>query len=365
MQEMKIKVVHIISSMQLGGVEKGINLSIEELNAHFDYKVATLSNNNSFYNKNLKQYFIFSKSKYILFSIIPVLHQLRNEKPDVMILSLWKSYLVGFLAKYFLRKQTKIIAFIHNEKYFHWADKCFTQLILKKADIIAFDSQNSQKAFQHLLLNTKQQFVIPYIFNSKSSKKLNLQDFELPIRFLYAGRLHESKNLEKVFEFFAEFKKIEPQFVFDIYGSGSQRYQKILIEKILQLQLEYNINFKGVFDSIQTTSIYTKYHFYIQLSKNEGMAMSVVDAMIHGVIPIVTPVGEINNYVTDSVNGFIVHQESSHQQLSVIGNKIHELFNNQNAYLQIQQNCMQQFNEHRNYNKAFIKMIHSSRPLTK
>lgn len=361
----RIKVIHLISSMQLGGVEKGINLSIKELNNDFDYKVVTLSNHNSFINEKVANHFIFAKNKFIIFSIIPILIQLKKEKPDILVLSLWKSYLVGWLAQKILKKDTKIIAFIHNEKYFHWVDKFFTQLILKKANIIAFDSKHSQKAIQHLLSNTTPQFVIPYIFNNDKTDRQTLQNVKLPIRFLYAGRLHESKNLEKVLDFFFEFKKIEPQFLFDIYGTGSAKYQEILNKKIDTLQLNNQVRFKGVFDASQTSNIYPLYHFYIQMSNNEGMAMSVVDSMIHGVIPIVTPVGEIKNYVTDHMNGFIVQDNSNNHELYEMGKKIHDLFLNEDSYLLMKQNCANHFKNESNYIDAFKNMINSSKSNSK
>ena len=36
--------------------------------------------------------------------------------------------------------------------------------------------------------------------------------------------------------------------------------------------------------------------FYLQTSKFEGFAMSVVESMMMGLVPVVTPVGEIGRY---------------------------------------------------------------------
>ena len=45
--------------------------------------------------------------------------------------------------------------------------------------------------------------------------------------------------------------------------------------------------------------------FFIQLSSYEGMAMSVVESMQLGLVPIITEVGEIENYCQDLKNGII------------------------------------------------------------
>jgi SAM-dependent methyltransferase len=49
--------------------------------------------------------------------------------------------------------------------------------------------------------------------------------------------------------------------------------------------------------------------FYLQTSAYEGMAMSVVESMQLGLVPVVTPVGEIANYCSDGVNAVLIESE--------------------------------------------------------
>jgi glycosyltransferase involved in cell wall biosynthesis len=46
--------------------------------------------------------------------------------------------------------------------------------------------------------------------------------------------------------------------------------------------------------------------FYLQTSLQEGMAMSVVEAMQLGLVPVVTPVGQIATYCRDGENSILV-----------------------------------------------------------
>ncbi len=354
---MKIKVIHLVSSMQLGGVEKGINLSIEALNKDFDYSVATLSNHNTFFDKNLRHNFLFAKNKYVLFSIIPTLLKIKQQQPSIVVVSLWKSYIIGVLLKIFRFPNLKIIAFIHNENYFHWLDKCFTNLILKKTDAIAYDSASTMNAFKHLVKEEKKQFVIPYIFNQINDSFNSSLEQKIPIRFLYAGRIHKSKNIENIILFFSEFKKIEPNFVFDIYGSGSLQYIETLNEYIRQLGLQQHINFKGIFNSTETSKVYSNYHFYIQFSKLEGMAMSIVDAMIHGIIPIATPVGEIKNYITHLQNGILIEHNLNDENYKVLAQTIMDLYNNFQEFSRLKNNASNYFSNQKNYIQSFKEMI--------
>jgi glycosyltransferase involved in cell wall biosynthesis len=49
--------------------------------------------------------------------------------------------------------------------------------------------------------------------------------------------------------------------------------------------------------------------FYLQTSIYEGMAMSVVEAMQLGLLPVVTPVGEIGSYCRDGGNAVVVNND--------------------------------------------------------
>ena len=59
------------------------------------------------------------------------------------------------------------------------------------------------------------------------------------------------------------------------------------------------MNLKQIIELVKDNS------FFIQLSSYEGMAMSVVESMQLGLVPIVTNVGEIENYCTDGFNSII------------------------------------------------------------
>ena len=63
------------------------------------------------------------------------------------------------------------------------------------------------------------------------------------------------------------------------------------------------------FNSVISENIVKHYakkcSFFLQLSFYEGFAMSVIEAMQLGLVPVVTNVGEISNYCIDNFNGVI------------------------------------------------------------
>ena len=351
----KIKVIHLISSMQLGGVEKGINLSIEELNQKFGYSVCTLSSRNSFYEKKHSNYFYFGKYRFLVFSFFSTLFFVKKSKPDILISSLWKSAIFCLFYKKIICRKVKLIAFIHSEKYFHFFDKLFSELIMKHADAIAFDSNNTLKVLKTKNRLTQNLFIIPYIFNNQ--KQVSNEVSNLPIKFLFAGRLDGIKNLSAVLDFLSVFKQTQNEFIFHIYGEGKSSYLNHLKQRINLLNLSENISFKGSFGANGTSKIYSQYHFYIQFSKNEGMAMSVVDAMIHGVIPIVTPVGEIKNYITHLQNGILVENNLNDENYKVLAQTIMDLYNNFQEFSRLKNNASNYFSNQKNYVQSFKEMI--------
>ena len=63
------------------------------------------------------------------------------------------------------------------------------------------------------------------------------------------------------------------------------------------------------FDEI--TNLSRHHSFYLQFSLYEGFSLSVCEAMQLGLVPVVTPVGEISNYCTHLVNSICHHDIDS------------------------------------------------------
>jgi glycosyltransferase involved in cell wall biosynthesis len=353
----KIKVSHIISSLNVGGVEKGIQLSVNALNEKIDYNVFTLSNNNSIsLNPN---YVVSPTKKYILFSFPSVIKELKKFNPDVIVVSLWRSVWIAILYKKFINKNQKLILFVHSEIFFHVLDKFFTKYLAKYADAVAFDSLNTANVQKSLIKNTRPFFLIPYVFPHNKGFTKRINSFE-PLKFMFAGRIVPVKNLESVLYFFNQMKLQKIQFVFDIYGIGDAEYI-LQLQKLASLyDISHEINFRGYFDVDAAADIFNQYQFYIQFSKNEGMAMSVVDAMLYGLVPIVTAVGEIKNYVSHNDNGLILKYLDDKPDYDLLLNDLKVLINHPTVFNRLSENAINYFKDAKSYANAFCEMITSS-----
>ncbi len=113
---------------------------------------------------------------------------------------------------------------------------------------------------------------------------------------------------------FSQIQKTNPNASFYIFGSDDSELAQI--SKTIKACRAVRIF--GPVSINQIIELSASYDYYLQLSDFEGMAMSVVEAMQSGLIPIVTPVGEILNYIEDGSNGFIVELNTQHQWFQVV-----------------------------------------------
>ena len=351
---MKVKIAHLISSLHLGGVEKGIQLSINDLNLYFNYQVYTLSKKNTLYIGN--GYLNAGKYKNLIFSFFLLLNKLRSYKPDILISSLWKVAFISIVYKKIFHKKVVLVAFIHSETYFHFFDRFFIKQLLKAADAVAFDSRGSLMGIKTKSITAKKTYIIPYIFSHNNGFIKNITNKNI-IRFLFAGRITEIKNIEATLLFFKLAKDKNINFIFDIYGLGDIAYIKTLQLLIDKYQLSNNIFFKGVFDNTTANSIFNSYHFYIQFSKNEGMAMSVVDAMLCGLVPIVTPVGEIKNYVNHLTNGLLLSMVDKEYDYAELLKNLVSVISQPLLFEKMSYNALSYFKSQETYLAAFTNMI--------
>ena len=84
---------------------------------------------------------------------------------------------------------------------------------------------------------------------------------------------------------------------------------------------------------------------FVLVSKNEGLPMSIVEAMSYGIPVLATKVGGIPEIVEDGYNGFFVQNEQD------ISNRILELYNDKSLYNQLSKNAKKTFLEKFEINK--------------
>ena len=229
-----------------------------------------------------------------------------------------------------IKPNTKIILFIHLPNSIHFIDYFSNFLISKLANQIWGDSDSSLKSrYEELAINkNKKSRVISFL----THKLVQNKNHEYKPNFIFWGRLHSQKRINLAIHFFGNVSSKVKNAKFTIIGPdcGELNSLRKLTNKF---QLDKKINFLSAKSIEEISELSKDATFYLQLSRFEGLAMSVVESMQLGLIPIVTNVGEIKNYCMHMENALIFKNINSTtiQVINLLKNPSHMNYIRENA----------------------------------
>ena len=325
MNKRQIRFIHLLPSDCIGGVECAAKTTENIKNDKFLFSLFYISKN----KKKSKKLNLFH---YIIDAFLSII-KITKYSPDVLIISLWKSCIVALFIKIFNPK-VKLILFLHSSNL-NFIDYFFNNLI----GIISFeiwaDSEislrNRMNSFIFIdKLATKK--IISFVL-SKSSP---LQFSAVKTNFIFWGRLHPIKNIRKSIDIFNSIYKVRKNSKFIIIGSDDGDYYN-LKKHINYLKLENNVKIYNEMPFENIKKIASDASFFIQSSLSEGMAISVLEAMQLGLVPIVTNVGNIQKYCKNNFNSIIIDK--------LIKRKILQISKDKKKYLVLRKNAIETWHE--------------------
>lgn len=340
----EIKVLHVLPTHKIGGVELAALSSLNYLDDFFDFKLAYIFNYET-------QNSLFGRIKGVLNAIKSIF----IKTPDILITSLWLSVLVGLPLKLIFKEKITWVHFVHNTKFFHFLDHFFNKIGSVKCDYVFADSQSTKDFL--VKYSSKPSFVISYLLSNggftKTAKSISLEE----VSFIYIGRIAKQKNLELAFRVISGLKKEGYSVSFDIFGPIEMNMDELQM-KINELDIHNNVSFKGIVAPNEINDLMKNYNFYLQTSAVEGMAMSVVQAMQNGLVCLVTPCGEIANYSQDMISAIHLHQGTENGILDFIA-KIKLAIGDPVLYDKLSQSAFQSFSDKLSYQESMRNTIES------
>ena len=321
----KLRIFHLLPSEDLGGAEIASKTCNFIDNKNFIFRTHYINR-----NKFSKNYFlkVINEFKNNLKSFLYFL----KTKNFILICSLWKSSFLSILLKIFLPK-TKVILFLHSSKSAHFFDRLFTSFVLIFAHEVWSDSKMTLiKRFDDLFVKRKSINTKILSFMIRKLDPLVVRE-KISFNFIYWGRLHKVKNLKQTIKFFKQFYDLDNTSKLTLIGHDYG--MKIELKNLIQnLGLNNNVEILEFMDISKIANYASYCSFFIQLSHYEGMAMSVVEAMQFGLVPIVTNVGEIEHYCIDYQNSII------YEGLQKTFNKVFELKKSEIDFQEISNNAI-------------------------
>jgi glycosyltransferase involved in cell wall biosynthesis len=198
-----------------------------------------------------------------------------------------------------------MVLFLHLDHDTHVFDKIVTRIAMFLSDAIWADSNVTLERRAPKWIYGKGR-VVSFLLSRRSLPKPRNPTPD----FIFWGRLGAQKGLEKALGLFASVVQRRQNATFTIIGPDGGM-EKDLRAQVERLGLHDHVVFKGPMRHDDIAAEASRASFYLQTSLNEGMAMSVVEAMQQGLIPVVTPVGEIARYCCDNGNAIFVRDNDS------------------------------------------------------
>ncbi|WP_379024622.1 glycosyltransferase family 4 protein [Parapedobacter deserti] len=295
--------VYIIHGIAIGGAETALVTALPDLDKYFDLRVYVLGGGQEHQllqslDAPLRDKMRFCNIPvYALPFYLPVLYmRMRKFNPDIVISSLWRSAIVGSFYRVFNR-QSNYFMLLHSDNFFHWADRIFSKLGLRLSDAVFVDSHATASLAKRVLGDTAAINVLSYL-TTISPSDIKGRDFTGPKHFFFIGRLHAIKRVPLAVKAIAWLRKNGVDATLRIYGRDDGD-QSAVEEAIDACGLRGYVSIEGEIGFTEKWKLYGCHHYYMQLSAQEGMAMSVAEAMQQGMVCFVTPVGGVAQYAVD------------------------------------------------------------------
>jgi glycosyltransferase involved in cell wall biosynthesis len=245
-------------------------------------------------------------------------------RPEILIVSLWRSVAVGVIAR-LLRPKMRLVYFLNLERPAHVIDALASRLAIACADEVWADSAATLRA--RIGQRPKASRVISFV----TERQAPLAAVAVPRpRFVTWSRLNSQKGIDRALRFIAALAARGEEPRFDIWGPDDGE-QAALERLAADLGISSRINFRGPAARDQIPGIAGDNSFFLQLSRFEGMAMGTVEAMQLGLVPVVTAVGEMSRYVGDGSTGVVVDPDDLEPGVE----RVIELLRTPEAYVSI------------------------------
>lgn len=251
------------------------------------------------------------KILFFIIAYIRILFYCLLKKPDIIHIhmsykgSFARTYVIQSLA---MKLKIKNIIHLHGSEFEKWylessskKQKKIRALLSKCTTFIVLGSKWKEKILK-INPNTK----VKIVSNAISTKSEKVIFYENKITFLYLGVLIKRKGIEDllnaIYKLYKE-NSITKQLEVIIAGDGKE-FER-LNQKSKDLSIDKYIKFVGWLDNAKKKEAILNSQFMILPSYNEGLPMSILEAMSYGMPIIASNVGDISNVVVNEKNGFL------------------------------------------------------------
>lgn len=223
--------------------------------------------------------------------------------------------------------QTLIIAYAHaNAAYICESErkkgllvrKLVHKLAFSKADGVIAISESVKQSLVDYLKVAPEKIKVIYNGVDIADNKYYKRKQKSRVRLIFIGRLVFEKGVHKILAALANLPK-EVDFEFSVVGDGPERDE---LERLTEKYgLNGKVNFLGTRRDV--SELLSEHDIFIHLPEcEEGLGITILEAMAAGCICICESRGGIPEIITDGVNGYLVDSDDAAEIAERIGEVI-------------------------------------------
>lgn len=193
---------------------------------------------------------------------------------------------------------------------------------LRHSDAFTSDSKFMAKEMQRLA--GQKQLDITIANFGIDPPELNLKKENI----IYSNRLHKKLyRVDKVIEAFKLFLDHAQEKNWQLVIAATGEETENLKQLAVKLQIDDKINFAGWVDKKLNAEFYAKAKLFISIPESDATAISLLEAMMNGCIPVLSDLPANREWVQDNQNGIIINSLSENmleRALKLDGEKVAE-----------------------------------------
>jgi glycosyltransferase involved in cell wall biosynthesis len=310
----KYKVLHLVESLDIGGLEKLAAEIVEGLNKNeFEAEIWCIHRGGTLVDDLRKRGIVIKvlgiSSYYNPFNIFKLAKAFKEVKADLIHSHVYFASTIGRLAGKIANIKV-LINHVHSTYTHYNRRNLLVEKVLSGITCKTICVSNSVREFvltQEKINPSKVEVIYNGIsfrgqlIRQQARQKYNVADHELIVTTV--ANLHINKGHKVLLDALSNVLKKFPHVKCWIIGKGPE--EKKLKEQVKELNIEANVIFWGgrtdVFDMLAASDI-----FVLASIQREGMALSVVEAMASSVPVVVTRVGGLPELIEDKKEGLVI-----------------------------------------------------------
>ncbi len=284
-----------------GGISSLCNMIIDEHNG----------SNEIIFRPSMNDFSLFGRVTHFLARIVSFPYERFVINPDLVhihfshSLSTWRKSFLSLLWRF---SGTKVVMHAHSSDYkeyfpsLSWPLRKFVMRTIGKADGLVVLSE-SWKEFYSSILDFNSEKI--YVMETPVKKLPNSAKKEKIV--LFSGRIGDRKGAFRLLEAWASIpSKTRSDWNLILTGDGKVKKAQRIIQ---ELSIGDSVSVKGWVEDQTLADLMSACTIFVLPSRNEGLPMSLLQAMSSECAVITSPVGGIPEVVKDRENGILVDPE--------------------------------------------------------